>query len=211
MRSQSVVQDSIFAMAAVKRVADSIAGRGSARSVRTALPAPTAVSVVPAVPIPRGQAIGDSIAQELASKMASQNRGAGGGDTLRGIVQLQGKAPMSRAVLTTDKGSTVITLTGMGTDGLGQLQGSEVVVRGLRVGPRDIVVSSFSVRAVNGIPAIDGRLLKAQGGWAVQLSDNSGIRKLVGVPPALEAFEGSRVWIADEPGAPKLYGLIVRR
>ncbi|MEO7998032.1 MAG: hypothetical protein ABI852_11340 [Gemmatimonadaceae bacterium] len=178
------------------------------------------VHLAPLEPMPmrgkisRAETLGDSIAQARANELVAQTRTKVKFDTARGEIRLEGSPPAARPVLMTNKGTTKIALNGMGIEGLNQLVGSEVVVRGMLASPRDIVVSGFSVRTVNGLPAIDGRLFQPLGGgWAVELSDRTGTRKFAAIPQALQAFEGARVWIVDEPGkgSPQLYGVITRR
>lgn len=189
-------------------------------AVKDVRPARERVKLAPLVPLPlkgkitRAEELGDSIARARANELVQQTRTEVKIDTVRGEVRLEGSGPSGRPILMADKGRTKIALTGMGTDGLSQIVGSEVVVRGMLASPHDIVVSGYSVRAVNGIPAIDGRLVQPlSGGWAIEMSDRSGTRKLTTVPQALTAFEGGRVWIAEEPGkgGAQLYGIISRR
>lgn len=205
VRRNLAAKDSLDAMSAVRRATDSLTHAARA-SASTATP-------VDPLPRSRAQILGDSIANAQAEKIAGQNLQSATGDTVRGVVQLDGKGPGSRPILKTNKGRNSVTLSGMGTDGLSQLVGSDVVVRGMRVSPGDIVVSGFSVRAVNGIPTIDGRLIRSGGGWAIELSDKTGLRRLPAVPEALQAFEGARVWVAEEGKnvMPQLYGVIARR
>ena len=208
-RHRQAAQDSLDAVSFVRRATDSLTHGG-----RKAPAAPASAPLpIPAQPMSRAQILGDSIANARADRLAGQNKTATAGDTVRGVVKMDGSGPGSRPVLTTNGGKTVITLSGMGTEELGQVLGSDVVVRGMRISPTDIVVSSFSVRAVHGIPTIDGRLMKSSDGWRIELSDQSGIRKLPAVPQALQAFEGARVWVADEANntMPQLYGVIARR
>lgn len=204
-RHNQAAQDSMAAMSAVRLATDSLTHGG-----RTAAAAPMAI---PVQRLSRAQILGDSIANAQAEKIAGQNRNPANGDTVRGVVKLDGSGPGSRPILMANGGKTTITLSGMGTDGLRQVLGSDVVVRGMRVSPRDIVVSGFSVRAVNGVPTIDGRLVKSPNGWSIELSDRSGILKLPSVPEALQAFAGARVWVALEAknSVPQLYGVIARR
>lgn len=205
-------------------VRDSILRRGKAEqdslfAINDVRPKIDKVRLAPLDPMPmtgkisRAEALGDSIAQARANELVAQTRTPVKVDTLRGEIRLDGSPPAARPVLMIDRGRTKVALTGMGTDGLNQLVGSEVVVRGMLASPHDIVVSGFSVRIVNGIPAIDGRLYQPPtGGWAVELSDRSGTRKFATIPQALQAFEGGRVWIADEQGkGAQLYGVISRR
>ena len=213
-RHRQAAQDSLDAMSMVRRATDSLTrGARTAATVATASTAPIARGAMPTQPVSRAQTLGDSMANARADQLAGQNSTAVAGDSLRGMVKMDGSGPGSRPILLMNRGKTVVTLSGMGTDGLRQVLGSEVVVRGMRVSPGDIVVSSFSVRAVNGIPTIDGRLMKSSGGWTIELSDKSGVRKLASVPEALQAFEGARVWVAEEAknAVPQLYGVIARR
>ncbi|MEO7362740.1 MAG: hypothetical protein ABI120_20580, partial [Gemmatimonadaceae bacterium] len=172
LRYRQAAQDSLDAMSLVRRATDSLTHGG-----RKA-PTVSAPQVFPTQQLSRAQILGDSIANARAEKLAGQNSNSTAGDTVRGVVKMDGSGPGSRPVLMTNRGKTVITLSGMGTDELSQVLGSDVVVRGMRISPGDIVVSSFSVRAVNGIPTIDGRLRKSADGWTIELSDKSGIRKL---------------------------------
>ncbi|MEP6834924.1 MAG: hypothetical protein ABJB74_16165 [Gemmatimonas sp.] len=206
LRRNKAAQDSLAAVNAVLLTTDSIT-HGARR------PGAAASVPIPTQPLTRAQILGDSIANAQIEKLNGQNRNVGAGDTLRGVVQLDGSGVGSRPILLANGGKTTITLSGMGTEGLSQVVGSDVVVRGMRVSPRDIVVSGFSVRAVNGIPTIDGRLVKSSDGWVIELSDKSGVRKLAAVPQALQAFEGARVWVAEEVknAMPQLYGVIARR
>ena len=207
-RHRQAAQDSLDAMSLVRRATDSLTHGG-----RKAPAVPAVPMVLPTQQLSRAQILGDSIANARADKLAGQNSNATASDTIRGVLKMDGSGPGSRPVLMTNRGKSVITLSGMGTDGLSQVLGSDVVVRGMRISPGDIVVSSFSVRAVNGIPTIDGRLMKSSDGWRIELSDKSGVRKLAAVPEALQAFEGARVWVAEEAknAVPQLYGVIARR
>ena len=215
-RRNRAAHDSLEAMNAVRLATDSLTGgRNASPSATTGAASRVAGLAEPVAMVPqsRAQILGDSIANAQVDKINGQNRIAATGDTVRGLVKLDGSGAGSRPVLLSNGGKTTITLSGLGTDGLTQVLGSDVVVRGMRITPLDIVVSGFSVRAVNGIPTIDGRLVKSAGGWSIELSDKSGVRKLPAVPEALQAFEGARVWVAEETKntVPQLYGVIARR
>lgn len=207
-RRNQAAKDSLDVLNAVRLATDSLT-RGK-RPLNSIASTPV---VVPMQPMSRAQILGDSIANAQAERIAGQNRVGLPGDTVRGLVKMDGSGPGSRPILMANGGKTAITLSGMGTEGLSQVLGSDVVVRGMRISPRDIVVSGFSVRAVNGIPTIDGRLMKSASGWTIELSDKTGIRTLPAVPEALQAFEGARVWVAEEGKntVPQLYGVIARR
>lgn len=154
----------------------------------------------------RAQARGDSMARAAAMQLA----GAAGGsrslkDSLRGVLTYQGTEPARQVVLQTAEAT--VALSGMATTGMSRLVGKEVVVRGVKVTPRDIVVSDYIVRAVDGVPAFDG-VLDAEG--ALRLTDGSGVRRLT-VPAPLRAYVGARVWIAMRDGAAVNYGIVSAR
>lgn len=214
-RRIKAARDSVAALNAVRFATDSLThGKRPGTTTATTANSKTSATVTPAPqPLTRAQVLGDSIANAQAEKLAGQNRSGLAGDSVRGVVQMDGSGPGSRPILLANAGKTLITLSGMGTEGLSQVLGFDVVVRGMRISPRDIVVSGFSVRGTNGIPTIDGRLRRSGNGWVVELSDKSGSRPLPSVPQALQAFEGARVWVAEEAknAAPQLYGVITRR
>lgn len=163
----------------------------------------------------RARARGDSMARAdarlaIASTDPAKRVKA---DTVRGIVTVVGTSTVPQVVLTTDNGNKQVALSGMATTGLSKLAGTEVVVRGFLVSPRDVVVSDFIVRAVNNIPAYDGVLDEASGGgWALTLTDGSGKKRLPVVPPTLRSYPGLRVWVSFRPGSdtPDSYGLVRR-
>ncbi len=162
---------------------------------------------------PRAQAEADSMATalRLASSAAS---GRSRGDTVRGIVTLVGEEPARQVVLRTNNGATTITLSGMATTGLARLAGAELMVRGVKITPHDVVVAAFVVRAMHGVPALDGRLEGgAAEGWWLELSDGTGRKRLAALPAPLQELEGSRVWIATGTGTTpaRQYGVIGRR
>lgn len=155
----------------------------------------------------RAQARGDSMARAFAAKLTGAGSGAdrAKGDTARGQLVWQGTEPARSVVLRI--GNTTVALSGMATTGMSKLVGSEVVVRGVRITPRDIVVSDFFVRAADGVPAYDGVL---QPDGSLRLTDGSGVRR-VPLPGALQGMSGARVWIAVKDNRPFAYGLIAGR
>jgi|GEM_PF-3320842 len=187
-----------------------------------ATPVTSATSNVPVNPrvaadvqarLSRAQALGDSLANAKVNQIVGQNRATSAGDTVRGLVQMNGTGAASRPELLVDRGRATVSLTGMAVEGLVALSGAEVTVRGMRVSPRDIVVSAFAVRAVNGFPVLDGQLSRGEkGGWNLALSDKSGTRTLASIPEALQVAIGARIWIDVSNGArPQTYGIIARR
>lgn len=160
----------------------------------------------------RAQARGDSMARAAAREavnrlQSSNNRSSG--DTLRGVIVLEGSAPVTRLMLDTAMASMPVSLSGMATSELSRLEGLEVVVRGVRVSPRDLAVTSFTVRAKEGLPVSDGTLINDNGSWAIQLS-SGGRRSLARVPLALQPYAGARVWIAEGEAAMREHGLVSR-
>ena len=161
----------------------------------------------------RAQARGDSLAR------ADARRRFGGvdapsrarRDTVRGVVTLYGSGPSAQPSLR-DVGGTIIGLSGMATSALTRLEGADVVVRGVRVTSRNVVLTDFIVRAVHGTPAWDGRLEQANGGWALELTDGTGKKRVASAPAALRALVGERVWVSMLPGdVTKEFGPINRR
>ena len=161
----------------------------------------------------RARARGDSMARASARAYAGtlSRESRSGADSVRGVVTLVGNPPVRQAVLKDGTGA-IITLSGMATAGLAQLEGMEVVARGLRVTPRDVVVSDYIVRTVDGVPAFDGRLEESGDGWSLQLTDGTG-RKRISAPSApLRALVGSRVWVSIRAGnTPAAFGSVGRR
>lgn len=160
----------------------------------------------------RAQARGDSMARAAAQRLVG-TRGSGasaGGDTVRGIVTLTGVEPARQASL--KSGDAMFALSGMATRALPRLEGLDIVIRGIRVSPRDMVVSDFIVRASRGVPAFDGRLEESNGAWTLRLTDGSGRKRLGSLPSSLRGLSGARVWIAMSDGAaPASYGVIGER
>lgn len=155
----------------------------------------------------RAQARGDSMARAFAARLAGGGTDAdrARADTVRGQLVWQGTEPARTVVLRGPDGA--IALSGMATTGMSKLVGSEVVVRGVRISPRDVVVSDFFVRAADGVPAYDGTILTD---GALRLTDGSGVRR-VPLPSAMQGLTGARVWVALKDGKPYAYGLIQNR
>jgi hypothetical protein len=167
-------------------------------------------SVTPNPMTQRAIARGDSIARAAAAQLVGGGATSVGGDSVRGIIEIRGDAP--RVVLKTADRRTV-NLSGIATEGIEELGGADVVVRGLKISTQDIVVKSYVVRSMKGVPAYDGRLEQSGAGWILTLTDNRGVMKLSAVPPLLQQAVGARVWITTAPNSnvPVMYGMIVRR
>ncbi len=180
-------------------------------SLRAAAPSMPGVNPMTA----RAHARGDSMAKAFARARAGRVEATGRSraDTVRGVLEMTGVDPARRVVLRSTVG-TIVSLSGMATAGMARLVGMEVVIRGVRIAPRDIVVSDFSVRASDGVPAFDGVLSGTpQTGYTLQLTDGTGSKALSELPSPLREVVGARVWIAFKPGATssRAYGVIGRR
>ena len=159
----------------------------------------------------RARARGDSMAKAAAMRLTGGGPGGRArGDTIRGVVTLLGVAPAQQVVLRTNNGETTVSLSGMATSGLARYAGMELMVRGVMVTPRDVVVSDYVIRTVDGVPAWDGKLA---GGNTLLMSDGSGRQRVPAMPAALRESEGTRVWIAVKPGTSAVYryGIMGRR
>ncbi len=158
----------------------------------------------------RAQARGDSMARARAPQRAGGNDPSGRtrADSVRGVVTLVGVEPARRVVLRV--GGNDVSLSGMATAGLRRVAGTEVMVRGVKITPRDIVVSDYLVRASGGVPTWDGILER---GGALRLTDGSGRKRLPSVPVELRGMVGARVWVAFKNGSATAdsYGVISRR
>jgi len=136
-------------------------------------------------------------------------------DTLRGTVAVVGALPLTRVVLRPEGGGADIELIGAQRDALARVAGAEVRVvgrqaRGTAAAPA-LEVTSFAVTAVDGQPAVDGRLEREEGRLVLVTSDGRRIR-LVQPPAALEDWVGARVWIAGPlDREPQAFGLIEPR
>jgi hypothetical protein len=154
----------------------------------------------------RAQARGDSMARAYAKQFAQASGGSRArSDSARGVLTFVGAEPARQVMLRA--GDTMISLSGMATTGLSRLVGTEVVVHGVRISPRDIVISDYVVRSNAGVPAYDG-IVEADG--TLRLTDGSGARR-VPLPAAMRDMIGTRVWVAVKNGAATSYGLVPRR
>jgi len=73
----------------------------------------------------------------------------------------------------------------------------------------EMLVTDFAVRSVDGVPAIDGRLIVE--GDALILESREGRRLIVNPPVALQDMVGYHVWIAGPADAePVAFGVIRR-
>ncbi|WP_373069153.1 hypothetical protein [Gemmatimonas sp.] len=210
-RGPAAMFDSLTAMTTATEVAASGTNEGTIANVnggaggsdRLATTAGQTMSL-------RAQARGDSMARAIAQRLASGSDLAGRtrGDSVRGVVTILGAEAARQVVLRADGNN--ISLSGMATSGLARLAGTEIMVRGVMITPRDIVVSDYVVRASDGVPAWDGTLDENGG---LRLTDGSGRKRLPSVPSALRGMVGARIWVAFKDGRTTAdsYGVIGRR
>jgi hypothetical protein len=132
------------------------------------------------------------------------------GDTLRGVVQVVGAEPGSVVQLRLASGQ-VVPLESAELAALRMTASLEVMVRGATARANTaFVVEQFSVRAVDGIPAVDGWLLSTETGrYALRMADGSQL-PLAAVPTGMTPLVGGRVfWAGPLDRAPSAYGVLV--
>lgn len=127
-------------------------------------------------------------------------------DTLRGTVQVVGSEPGTGAVLELTGMRTVALSGELAT--LRQLGGIEVMVQGSAREAGSFDVASVTVRAVSGIPAIDGITHRDGDAWFI-VTANGTRHAAPHLPPSLRAQPGIRVWIAGPLSqSPDAWGVI---
>jgi len=141
---------------------------------------------------------------------ATGAKAAGAADTVRGTAAVVGAEPRPRVVVRPTSGGSV-TIIGSGASALGRVSGAEVVARGVRRDAGTLELSSFSVRSVDGVPAVDGRLTQS-GDRLVLVGADGARRPIVNPPAALRAHVGARVWVSGAPDQePQAFGVIEPR
>jgi hypothetical protein len=128
------------------------------------------------------------------------------GDTLRGMIQVVGSEPATWIVLQPSP-EQAVTLAGQ-REVLEQMAGLEVVVRGRSEAGGEFRVDAVTVRAANGVPAVDGVLHREDGGYVLRTT--GGERFAVPhLPEPLRERVGWRIWLAGPlDRSPDSYGLI---
>ena len=112
---------------------------------------------------------------------------------LRGQVLVVGAEPLTHVVIRTGAGDQPLA-PGAAATSLARVSGVEVEVRGTRQADGRVAAREFTVRAVGGRDAVDGRL--AADGDALVLVTAEGRRiPLANPPAALRAQLGARVWV----------------
>lgn len=189
--------------------------RAAIRSCRGVLPSGVAAALLvaglaacaPNHEAPGGRSPGAGSGSEPAHEdiMRSEpSTDAAAKDTLRGTVAVVGSEPATRVVLRPVAGGAEIMLMGDAVRDLRRLAGVEVQVEGRAedppggrtgVGAGSFVVERFAVRAVDGIPAVDG-ILVAEDDVVLLRRPDGELRRISQPPAALRTRIGAWVWIA---------------
>jgi hypothetical protein len=128
-------------------------------------------------------------------------------DSARGVAAVVGSIPVTRVIVRPASGRP-ITVTGPLAREIGVASGADVWVRGPRAADGSIEATSYSVRSVDGVPAITGTLA-AEGDRLVLVSDDGRRHPLARPPAPLRQQVGARVWITGDPaGAIGSFGIL---
>lgn len=129
-------------------------------------------------------------------------------DTLRGAVAVTGTERDRHIVIKPAVGGRSVELHGPAVADVERAAGADVLVRGTREGSAGFVVESFTVRTVDGAPAVDGRLA-IKGSQLVVITPDGVPHPIEHAPPALRQHVGARVWVSgDLSRAPAAWGII---
>ena len=120
------------------------------------------------------------------------------------VLSLTDLAPVS---LQTQDG--LIPLEGDGAVPMASVIGADVQVRGSWDANPALVVESFLVVAVKGLPAFDGIVESKSDGYALRLGDGTD-HTLADAPADLIAYVGYRVWVTDSPDASTIQFGVIR-
>jgi hypothetical protein len=132
-------------------------------------------------------------------------------DTARGIVAVLGTSLDSRVVVRADGGARSVTLVGAQARAIGAMSGADVWVTGTRDQNGRITVSRFTVRSVDGAPALDGTLI-ARGAQLLLVTRDGKQHAIDAAPPALREHVGARVWVTGPlDKGPVIFGVIEER
>jgi hypothetical protein len=129
------------------------------------------------------------------------------------VVAVVGSEPGTHVALLVDDGRSAFALLGERAL-LERVQGLEIVVRGAPEAGGGLPsgaafrVESFVVRASDGVPAVDGTLVREGERYLLVTGDGRRL-PLEHVPDALRGRVGARVWISGTPGRfPDSFGVI---
>lgn len=140
-----------------------------------------------------------------------------GPDTVRGIVSIVGNEPQTTVSLTTADHRTFV-VRGAAVSDLRAVPNIDVTLFGTVAdsvsdgsSPRPtplFMARAFLVRAVQGVAAVDGTLVRNENGFALR-HINGTLTVLHVVPEALQAYVGARIfWVGAFDAPPAAYGVI---
>lgn len=125
-----------------------------------------------------------------------------------GVVSVTGTSFEQHIVLRSGASARALTLWRDDSAALAQLGGAELVVRGVAAA-ETFTVHSFTVRAIDGAPVVDGLLGRKDG--QLVLYTMSGPLALGNPPAALDSLGHARIWIGGPLATgPNVYGVIMR-
>lgn len=135
-------------------------------------------------------------------------------DSLRGVVQRVGAEPQTQLTVRGADGATCVLRFQAATPGI---EGLDVTLWGARTAGGQptaggatcaLTVTRYAVRAVDGVPAVDGILLLSETSYALDLA--GGARpQLWNVPATLKGQVGARIfWAGPLDRAPVAYGVL---
>jgi len=133
-----------------------------------------------------------SVPAETAAAGEAAAVSVASGDTLRGTLQVTGSEPGVIFVLV-DGAGRATTLEGDRAV-LARLSAMEIAVRGVR-GTHAFRVEGIAIRAVGGVPAVDGVLARA-GERDLLVLESGERREVARLPEALRGQVGAWVWLA---------------
>ena len=118
-------------------------------------------------------------------------------DSIRGVVSVVGTSFEKRVMVAVPGNGKRVEITGPLASLVGHLAGADLSVVGAR-SASTIEATSFLVRTVDGMPAIDG-ILRTEGSFLHIVTRNGISSRIVSPPPPLLGHDGSRVWITGDP------------
>lgn len=141
-------------------------------------------------------------------------------DTLRGTVAIVGAEPLTQVVLRPAAGGAEVVLLGNLIPELRRVAGAEVWIAGRGAeeeagragtaapGARAFQVQRFEVRAVDGVPAVDGVLVVIGDVAYLRVPGGAELR-IAHLPSALRGQSGARVWLSGRlDGDIEAFGVI---
>lgn len=141
----------------------------------------------------------------------------GAADSLRGTVERVGADPKWVFVVHGAGGATCVATAADASVSLAAIDGLDVTLWGTRgaappasapSGSCGFAVSRFAVRAVGGVPAVDGVLRVNNGLYALEVGPGD-MRSLSALPATLKTQVGARVyWVGPLDRAPQAYGIL---